>query len=101
MKHAVGRVLERLGRGLVDRARAERAAEDQDAGLLLADAELRAGVRAVGDLRRDRATGDQVPIAGAALDREREADAAGSTRQRAVGDAEMAVGLAEHERRPG
>ena len=40
---AVGRVLERLGRGGVDRARAERAAEDEHARLVFADARVALG----------------------------------------------------------
>ena len=88
---------ERLDRRQVDRARAERAAEDQHAGRLRRDAELGAGGRAVVDRRRDGAAGDEVAVAVAAGDREGEADAAGARREQAVGEAEVGVGLGEHD----
>ena len=44
------------------------------------------------------AAGHAVAVAVAALEREGEADAAGAGGQRAVGEAEVRVGLGEHER---
>ena len=88
---------ERLDRREVDRARAERAAEDQHAGRLRRDAELGAGGGAVVDGRRDGAAGDEVAVAVAAGDREGEADAAGARREQAVGEAEVGVGLGQDD----
>jgi hypothetical protein len=84
---------------VVDRAGAERAAEHEHRQLPGLDAELGAGGRAVGDRRRDGAAGHEVAVAVAALDREREADTAGAVGEQAVGEAEVRVGLREHERR--
>ena len=100
VQHAIGRVLERFGRGVVDRARAERAAEDEYARLARPDPQLRSRQPAVADLGRHGTAGDQVAAARPTLDRERQADAACTARERPVGDAEMAVGLGKDERRP-
>jgi hypothetical protein len=94
----VGRIRERLDRRLVDRAGAERAAEHERRQLPRLEAELGAGGGAVGDRRRHRAAGEQVAVAVAALDREREADPARAGRQQAVGQTEVRVGLGEDER---
>ena len=64
VQHAVRRVGERLDRRLVDRPRAERAAEDEHAALARrAEAEPRAGGGAVGRRRRHRPPGDEVLVA--------------------------------------
>ena len=65
-------------------------------------AEALAGRVAVGGehRRRDRPAGDQVPLPLAAGDREGEADPPRPPGEQAVGEAEVAVGLGEDERRP-
>ena len=64
---------ERLDRGVVDRARAERAAEHEHAGLRRVDPEPPARRGPVGGRRRHRAPGDPVARRLAAVDRERQA----------------------------
>ena len=96
----VRRVREGAHGGLVDRPRAERAAEHEHGGLALLEAEPGPRAGAVGDGRRDRAAGHQVALSAAALDREGQADAARAGGEQAVGQAEVGVGLGEHERGP-
>ena len=76
VQDAVRRVRERLGGRGVDRAGAERAAEDEHARLVGPDAELGAGGARSVIVGGTGAAGDEVALAVAALDREREADAA-------------------------
>ena len=66
--------------------------------LVRAEPEALARRGAVGRRRRHRAAGDEVALAVAALDRERQADAPRAPREQPVGEPEVAVGLAEHER---
>ena len=89
-------------RGLVDRARAEAAAEDQQAALVGRDPEPLPGRAAVGGehRRRHRAAGDEVGVALEAGDREREADPPGAAGEHPVGEAEVAVGLGQDQRQP-
>ena len=60
VQDAVRRVGERGDRGVVDRARAERAAEHEHAALVVADAERGARGRAAGGARGDGPAGDDV-----------------------------------------
>jgi hypothetical protein len=93
---------ERLERRLVQRAGAERAAEHQEAALVGADPEplaRRGAVRPHGP--GGHGTADHlVGIAGAALDRERQEHVPRKPRQQPVRNAEVAVGLRQHERDP-
>ncbi len=94
------RVDERLGRNRVQRPGAEAAAEHQHAGRGGRHAEPLARGVAIG--LQDRAghgpPRHQPAVAGAALDREREAHPARERREHAVREPEVAVGLAQHER---
>ena len=57
-----------------------------------------AGRLALGVARRHRAAGDEVALAVAAGDREREADAPRARREQPVAEAQVRVGLGQHER---
>ena len=85
---------------MVDRARPERAAEDQHEPVVLPDAQLLPRRRPGGDPRRDGPARDAVARPVAAGQREGEADAAGARREEAVGEAEVRVGLRQDERDP-
>ena len=86
---------------IVDRAGPLAAAHHQQAEVVRGDAEARSGAVAIGREhgRRHRPAGDQVALALATLDREGEADAPGAAGEQPVGEAEVAVGLGQHQRR--
>ena len=103
MEHRAGSLAaEGLHRGEVEAPRAEGAAEHEQAALAGADPEALAGLGPVGlaGPRRHRPPRDQVAVRVEALDRKGEADAAGERSERAVGDAQVAVGLREEKRDP-
>ena len=84
----------------VDRPRALAAAEDEQAARAGGDPEALPGRVAVGgeDRRGHRPPGDDEALALHARDRERQADPARAPREQPVGEAEVAVGLGQHER---
>jgi hypothetical protein len=82
---------EGVDRGLIDRARAQRAAEHQHAGLVGPDLKPRPGRGAVGGRCRYRTPGDQVLVARPPVKRERQADPVGQRGEQTVGQTEMAV----------
>ena len=100
MQHAGTRSGEGRHGRLVDRTSAERAAEHEYAGVLSGEAEVRPGGRAIGFERRDRPAGDRVARAVAPVDREGEAHPPRARRQQAVREAEVGVGLRQHQRDP-
>ena len=101
VEDAVGRVGERGDRRVVDRAGAERAAEDEHAALVGRRCRARRAPRSRSATRGG--TGrpvTQIALAVAAGDREREADARGAGGEQAVAQAHVRVGLREDERDP-
>ena len=94
---------ERLDRGEVDRARALAPSDDQQHPLLVADPETRPRRVAVRGQHRlgHRPSRHHVLVAGAVLDRERQADPPRPPGQQPVRQAEVRVGLGQHQRRAG
>ena len=66
--------------------------------LAQADAESGAGRRAIGRRRWDGPSGDEISVASAPLQREREADPLRERRQQPVRQPEVTIGLEQHER---